>query len=381
MPWGVRGPLRPKASGLMRVALKECSWQTVGEDLIVVFDPRESITLEDPEGKVEALLSVLREGPRSVPDLRAGLAARDVKVTAEELDGGLAGLAGLGLIEREEGRFTGDPAVDERHFSNLAFFGTFSDLDHHRTDFLRRVRDAHVLVLGVGGGGSSLVQCLAGLGVGRLTLLDHDRVETRNFARQFLYRREDVGRSKVERAAAWVRAYDPDIEVRTVDRWVAGPEDLADLTDGIDLMLGGLDGHPDAGLWVNEAAVRAGVPLVVGGATRTLLSYMSVDPGRSACLACEFSQQPEAGTGAAAAEDLVHGMRTTNPLIGPVAMQVGSLIALEGLRYLTGFQEPLAAGARVRLDLREGLAGSRVPFPEVPDCPVCALAPARVAAA
>ncbi|MFF4081700.1 ThiF family adenylyltransferase [Streptomyces sp. NPDC001777] len=364
----------------MRVALKECSWQAVGEDLIVVFDPRESITLEDPEGKVEALLSVLREEPRSVPELRAALAARGIGLTEEELGGGLAGLADLGLVEREEGRFTGDPAVDERHFSNLAFFGTFADLDRHRTVFLRRVRDAHVLVLGVGGGGSSLVQCLAGLGVGRLTLLDHDRVETRNFARQFLYRHEDVGRSKVERAAAWVRAYDPDIEVRTVDRWVAGPEDLADLTDGIDLVLGGLDGHPDAGLWVNEAAVRAGVPLVVGGATRTLLSYMSVDPGRSACLACEFSQRPEEGTGSAAAEDLVHGMRTTNPLIGPVAMQVGSLIALEGLRYLTGFQEPLAAGARVRLDLREGLAADRVPFPDVPDCPVCALAPVRVAA-
>ncbi|MCX0241881.1 HesA/MoeB/ThiF family protein [Streptomyces drozdowiczii] len=365
----------------MRVALKECSWQTVGEDLVVVFDPRESITLADPEGKVEALLSVLHESPRSTPGLRTALAARGVTVTDEELESGLAGLAGLGLVECEQGRFTGDPAVDERHFSNLAFFGTFSDLDRHRTEFLSRVRDAHVLVLGVGGGGSSLVQCLAGLGAGRLTLLDHDRVETRNFARQFLYRHEDVGRSKVERAAAWVRAYDPDIEVRTVDRWVAGPEDLTDLTDGVDLMVGGLDGHPDAGLWVNEAAVRAGVPLVVGGATRTLLSYMSVDPGMSACLACEFSQRPEEGTGAAAAEDLVHGMRTTNPLIGPVAMQIGSLIALEGLRYLTGFQQPLAAGARIRLDLREGMAGSRIPFNKDPDCPVCALAPVRVPAA
>lgn len=87
------------------------------------------------------------------------------------------------------------------------------------------------------------------------------------------------------------------------------------------------------------------------------------------------------GTASAAAEDIVYGMRTTNPLIGPVAMQVGSLIALESLRYLTGFQEPLAAGARIRLDLRNGLAGSRVPFPDVPDCPVCALAPVRAAAA
>ncbi|WP_326770557.1 ThiF family adenylyltransferase (plasmid) [Streptomyces sp. NBC_01591] len=365
----------------MRVALKECSWRAVGEDLVIVFDPRESITLEDPEGKIGALLSVLRKGPRSISELRAELAAQDVDVTEEDLGKGIEGLTGLGLIERAEGRSTDDPAVDERHFSNLAFFGTFADLDRHRTDFLQRVRDAHVLVLGVGGGGSSLVQCLAGLGVGELTLLDHDRVESRNFARQFLYRHEDIGRSKVERAKAWVRAYDPDIEVHTVDRWVAGPEDLADVTDGIDLIAGGLDGHPDAGLWVNEAAVRAGVPMVAGGATRTLLSYISVNPGVSPCLACEFSQRPAEGTASAAAEDIVYGMRTTNPLIGPVAMQVGSLIALESLRYLTGFQEPLAAGARIRLDLRNGLAGSRVPFPDVPDCPVCALAPVRAAAA
>lgn len=244
------------------------------------------------------------------------------------------------------------------------------------------MRDAHVLVLGVGGGGSSLVQCLAGLGVGRLTLLDHDRVESRNFARQFLYRHEDIGRSKVERARAWVQAYDPDIEVRTVDRWVAGPEDLADVTDGIDLMAA-WPGRASRRRSVGERGRRPGRCADGGrsGATRTLLSYISVNPGVSPCLACEFSQRPVEGTAAAAAEDIVYGMRTTNPLIGPLAMQVGSLIALESLRYLTGFQEPLAAGARIRIDLRDGLAGSRVPFPDVPDCPVCALAPARSAAA
>lgn len=110
---------------LMRVALKECSWRAVGEDLVIVFDPRESITLEDPEGKIGALLTALGQGPRSIPELRAALGARGMDVTEEELGKGVEGLVGLGLIERAGGRSTGDPVVDERHFSNLAFFGTF----------------------------------------------------------------------------------------------------------------------------------------------------------------------------------------------------------------------------------------------------------------
>jgi molybdopterin-synthase adenylyltransferase len=364
----------------MRFALKECRWRSVGDELVVVFDPRESITLEDAEGRIAMLLASLRDQPQSVPGLRASLAAGGVDVSEEDLGRGIEGLAGLGLIEPAEGRSTGDPAVDERHFSNLTFFGTFSGPGQTRRDLLERVRNAHVLVLGVGGGGSAVVQCLAGLGVGELTLLDHDRVESRNFARQFVYRHEDIGRSKVDRAAAWVRAYDPEITVHTVDRWVAGPADLADLTGGIDVISGGLDGHPDVGLWMNEAAVRAGVPLVGGGASRTLMTYYSVDPGVSSCLACERSERAAEGSTGQAAEAVIRDLRITNPLIGPVSMHTGSLMALEVLRYLTRFQEPVAAGRRHVIDLLDGMAREVTPFPEVPGCPVCALAPARASA-
>lgn len=362
----------------MRFALKECAWRSVGDELVVVFDPRHSIVLEDPEGQIASLLTSLRDRPQTVSELHSSLAGSGVDVTEEDIGQGIEGLAGLGLIDQADGLTTGDPAVDERHFANLLFYGTFSGLQLTRAELLDRVRNAHVLVLGVGGGGSGVVQCLAGLGVGELTLLDNDRVEPRNFARQFLYRHEDIGRSKVDRAAAWVQAFDPDIKVHTVNRWVAGPEDLADLTDGVDVISGGLDGHPDVGLWMNEAAVRAGVPLVGGGASRTQMTYYSVDPGVSSCLACERFERAEEGSTAAAAESAVLGdLRVTNPLIGPVSMHTGSLMALEVLRYLTRFQEPVAAGRRHVIDLLDGMAREVTPFPEVPDCPVCALAPAR----
>ncbi|MFW6693360.1 HesA/MoeB/ThiF family protein [Streptomyces sp. MAR4 CNX-425] len=361
------------------MSLKECLWERAGDDLVVVFDPREAVTLGDPDGRITALLTELDRAPQTPAELVDSLAARGFPVTEAEVRAGLEGLDSLGFVEITDHRAPADPQEVERQFSNLAFFGAHASLERSRRDYVRRLADAHVLVLGVGGGGSSLVQCLAGLGVGRLTLLDHDRVERRNFSRQFLYRHDDIGRSKVERAAAWVAAYDPAIRVHTVDRWVSGPEDLADLTDGVTLVAGGLDGHPDATLWVNEAAVRAGVPYVFGGAGRTQFSYASVDPGASPCLACDRAGDPDPGSTAGRAMRLTAAMPQSNPLIAPVAMQVGSLVAYEALRYLTGFEPPQAAGCRVVVDLRDGLAATRVPFTRDPGCAVCAAAPPRAA--
>ncbi|GAB2571529.1 ThiF family adenylyltransferase [Streptomyces capparidis] len=365
----------------MRVTVKECVWQTAGDELVVVFDPREAITLGDPDGTVAALLTELAAAPSTPAELAARMTERGFPLTEADVREGLAGLADLGLVEDADHRWLGDPVADERHFSNLTFFGTWAGPDRPRAQYVRRLREAHVLVLGVGGGGSSLVQCLAGLGVGRLTLLDHDRVEARNFARQFLYRDRDIGRSKVERAAEWVADYDPRIEVRAVDRWVSGPDDLADLVDGVDLVAGGLDGDPRANLWVNEAAVRVGVPYVCGGAGRTQLNYVSVDPGNSACLACDDVDRPDPATTGGIARALNEGTQRSNPLIAPIAMQVGSLIAYEAMRYLTGFEPPRAAGTRVVLDLKTGLTPEWQPFTRNPDCPVCAQAPLRAAGA
>jgi molybdopterin-synthase adenylyltransferase len=361
----------------MRIVLKECIRERIGDSLVVIHDPREAVTLNDPDRRVEALLDVLSRQPVTVPEICAVMADRGLPVEETEVMSALESLDSLGFIENGDHLAIGDPALDSRHASNLTFFSGYSGLHRPRAEMMRRLRSAHVLVLGVGGGGSSLVMALAGLGVGRLTLVDRDDVEPRNFARQFVYRHADIGRSKVDRAAEWIREYDPTIEVRAVDRWISGPSDLADLVDGVDVMAGGLDGHPDAPLWVNEAAVRAGVPLVVGGMNRTQLIYYSVHPGHSSCRQCDqraVRDEPDASATAIARRRL-REVRATNGLIGPLAMQVGSLLAYEVLRYITGFEPPRAAGAYVKLDLRTGLVPKWEPFTADPDCPICALAP------
>src|SRR5262249_43574976 len=147
------------------------------------------------------LLATLAQAPQTLPRLRERLAEAGVEVPLPELREAVAALDSLRLLADPDDAGLGSGELTERYFSNLAFFGLFSTLALPGAEMQRRLGWAHVLLLGVGGLGSNVLQSLAGLGVGRLTLLDQDTVAERNFARQFLYRRRDLGQSKVELAA------------------------------------------------------------------------------------------------------------------------------------------------------------------------------------
>ncbi|MFD0474371.1 hypothetical protein ACFQ0B_43665 [Nonomuraea thailandensis] len=102
-----------------------------------------------------ALLAELRRAPQTAAELSVSLQRRGIPLSEQDVSGGLSGLDSLGLVEDADGRTLGDPDEDERHFSNLSFYGTYAGLERRRAAFHRPLSQAHVLVLGVGGGGSS----------------------------------------------------------------------------------------------------------------------------------------------------------------------------------------------------------------------------------
>jgi molybdopterin/thiamine biosynthesis adenylyltransferase len=359
--------------------LKELTWQRVADELVVAYDPSEQLVLADPSGQVEALFGLLRDGTRGPAELAGELARAYPEVTAAEVESAIAALDELRLLENADH----DPlpvAQGGRYFSNLAFFTTFASLDRPAEDFQRRLLEAHVVVLGAGGLGSTVLLNLAGLGVGRLTVLDHDRVEPRNFARQFLYSDADIGAPKVDRAAARLLAFHPELRLRTVERRVTGPADVAPLLSDADLLISGIDQPDEVDLWVNQACLAAGVPYVRGGILPTRVVYWSVDPGRSACYSCAlradaaFAAQGPSTAGIA--RQLAPRVPAVNRGIGPVASLVGSLVAMEALRYLTGFAPPAAAGRFRLVDFHGGVTETEHPWPRDPDCAACAAVPA-----
>jgi molybdopterin/thiamine biosynthesis adenylyltransferase len=152
-----------------------------------------------------------------------------------------------------------------------------------------RLTRALVLIAGAGNIGSHLVPQLARAGVGRICIVDRDRVEAKNLATQ-AFRPEDVGRYKADILAERLREACPEqsIESRACELEALSPEEA-----GVDVLLGALDSRRARQLLVSEMGWPRGVPVVDGGVGEGLLGRIQVFlPGpASACLECTWGRE------------------------------------------------------------------------------------------
>jgi molybdopterin/thiamine biosynthesis adenylyltransferase len=122
-----------------------------------------------------------------------------------------------------------------------------------------RLVASHVVLIGAGGIGSPALQYLAGAGIGRITLIDDDMVEASNLQRQTIFSTSDIGRSKAEAAADWVRRFDPQLTI-TAHATRITRDNAAELIARADVVLDGCDNFATR-LAVSDACVAAGIPL------------------------------------------------------------------------------------------------------------------------
>ena len=221
-----------------------------------------------------------------------------------------------------------------------------------------RLRDARVLVVGAGGLGAPVCLYLAAAGVGRITVADDDRVSLSNLQRQVIFRSDQRGERKAEAAAAAMRALNPHVEITPLPRRITEAD--ADLIAQHDLVLDGTDSFA-AREAINRACVAARVPLIAGAIAQWEGQVTLYDPARGGpCLTCLFSTAPAPGLAPPCAEAGV---------IGPLPGVVGSLMALEAIKHLTGGGQ----GLRGRMLIFDGLYGESrmIGTARRPDCPVC----------
>lgn len=220
------------------------------------------------------------------------------------------------------------------------------------------LRRARVLVVGAGGLGAPVCLYLAGAGIGRITLADDDRVSLSNLQRQVIFRESDVGRPKVQAARDAMLALNPHIAVEALDRRITAGD--AALIGCHDLVIDGSDTFA-ARQAVNAACVAAGVPLIAGSIAQWEGQLTVWDPARGApCMACIFAQAPAQGLAPACAEAGV---------VGPLPGILGSMMALEAVKLLSGAGAPL----RGRMLIFDGLYSENrlMKIARRSDCPVC----------
>lgn len=218
-----------------------------------------------------------------------------------------------------------------------------------------RLREAAVAVVGAGGLGSPALLYLAAAGVGRLTVIDDDAVALDNLARQVLYATADVGTPKATAAAVRLRALNPEVAVTAVERRVDAASAGA-LLGGHDLVIEGSDSFATK-LAVNDACVRLGIPVVIGGVLRFEGQVLTV-AGGGACYRCLIGEGPEPG--------LIPTCRAAG-VLGAVAGMIGALQASEALRLLLGAGDPPGGQLLVVEALRPRVRA--VPLAIDPRCP------------
>jgi adenylyltransferase/sulfurtransferase len=221
-----------------------------------------------------------------------------------------------------------------------------------------RLAASSILVVGLGGLGSPAALYLAAAGVGTLLLNDFDTVDLSNLQRQILFREMDAGRPKTDAAAAALAALNPACKLERLE----GRLDQVGLREALsrsDLVLDGSDNFGTR-FAVNQACVIAGKPVVSGAALRYEGQLSVFDPrdGACPCYACLY---PESGE---ELEDCRH-----NGVLAPLTGVIGSLMAVEALKLLTGTGTPMT-GKLLRYDVLEG----DIRYTTVrrdPACPVC----------
>ncbi|MDF2643678.1 MAG: molybdopterin biosynthesis protein MoeB [Pseudomonas sp.] len=237
-------------------------------------------------------------------------------------------------------------------------------LQHVDIEGQMRLRDSRVLIVGMGGLGSPVALYLAAAGVGELHLADFDSVDLTNLQRQIIHDSHSLGLPKVDSAMARLTAINPGVKL-VPHRTALDADSLEAAVRGVDLVLDCSDNFSTREA-VNAACVAAVRPLVSGAAIRLEGQLSVFDPRRadSPCYHCLYGHGSEAELTCSEAG-----------VIGPLVGLVGSLQALEALKLLAGFGEPLVG----RLLLIDALSTRfrELKVKRDPACGVCGSAGAQ----
>lgn len=212
-------------------------------------------------------------------------------------------------------------------------------LDEIGIEGQQRLLDSHVLIIGAGGLGCPVALYLGSAGIGRITIVDDDRVDATNLQRQIAHSTARVGMLKVESVREAVAAINADVRVVPVAQR-ADNQLLGTLVQQADIVVDCSDNFATRHA-INRACVQHCKPLVSGAAMRFDGQVAVYDPRRadSPCYACVFpetEQAPEANC-------------ATMGVFAPLVGVIGTVQAAEALKLLCGVGEPLT-GRLLMLD-------------------------------
>src|SRR5262245_8997476 len=337
-------PLRPFAGGASTV---EAPGATVAEVLEALVTRHAGLRthLFDGSGKLRAFVNVYKneEDIRHLDREQTGVARGDSLSIVPSIAGGspAAGVDAAALTKEELQRYARHLILPEVGAEGQA-----------------KLKASRILLVGTGGLGSPAALYLAAAGVGTLGLVDFDVVDSTNLHRQVLFGTSDVGRPKLEAAAARISDINPNVRVVRHEEKLTSENALRILAD-YDMVADGTDNFPTRYL-VNDACVLLGKPNVYASIFRFEGQASVFAAKEGPCYRCLYAEPPPPGLVPSCAEGGV---------LGILPGLLGVIQATEAIKLVLGAGDPLIG----RLLLVDALS---MRFRELklrknPDCPVC----------
>jgi len=216
----------------------------------------------------------------------------------------------------------------------------------------RKLKESTIFIAGAGGLGSPVSIYLGVAGIGNIRICDFDSPDWSNLNRQILHDHTRIGTNKAVSAKKTLEQLNPSITVTALtDKIVA--ENVDQMVGDADIILDCMDNFPTRYL-LNEAAMRKGIPLVYGSIWGMEGRLSFIHSPDTPCLRCLFAEAPPS---------------EVFPVVGATPGVIGSLQALEAIKYLTGIGKTLKG----RLLVWDGHAMDFRIFkaPKDPHCDTC----------
>lgn len=194
----------------------------------------------------------------------------------------------------------------------------------------QKLKAASVLVIGTGGLGSPVALYLAAAGVGRIGLVDYDRVDFTNLQRQIIHGESRLGDLKVDSARDRMLDLNPEIQVDVYNQMLTS-ENAFGIAEPYDIIIDGTDNFPTRYL-VNDLCVLTGKPNVYGSIFRFDGQASVFFAEKGPCYRCLFPEPPPPGLVPSCAEGGV---------LGVLPGTIGSIQATEALKLILGIGESL----------------------------------------
>lgn len=223
----------------------------------------------------------------------------------------------------------------------------------------KKLLNGSVLIIGAGGLGAPAAMYLAAAGVGTIGIVDADVVDLTNLQRQIIHATKDIGKPKVISARETMEEMNPDVKVNAIQAFVSS-ENIMELIEPYDFIIDGTDNFP-AKFLINDACVMAKKPFSHAGIIRFKGQLMTYVPGQGPCYRCVFHEPPPKNAVPTCKEAGV---------VGAMGGVIGSLQAMEAIKYLTGVGDLLTGRLMTYDAIKMEFRTIKLPK-DTGTCPVC----------